>query len=70
MQDIISSQERHENMKWFDAGTKKMSCPSFSAFIKLINVKCTMYREMGLAAAQKGVCAVQKHESAQGKGQD
>ena len=22
IQEIISSQERHQNMKWFDAGTK------------------------------------------------
>ena len=28
-------------MKWFDAGTKKMSVFSFSIFIKLIKVPCT-----------------------------
>ena len=28
-------------MKWFDAGTQKMSVPSFSNFSKLINVQCT-----------------------------
>ena len=28
-------------MKWFDAGTQKMSVPSFSIFIKLIKVQCT-----------------------------
>ena len=39
--DILSSQERHQNMKWFDAGTQKMSVPSFSNFIKLIKVQCT-----------------------------
>ena len=33
-QNIISSQERHPNMKWFDAGTKKMSGSSFGKFIK------------------------------------
>ena len=26
--DIISSQERHQNMKYFDTGTKKMSVES------------------------------------------
>ena len=41
MKDIISSQEQHQNMKLFDAGTKKMSDPSFSNFIKLIKVQCT-----------------------------
>ena len=38
IEDIISSQEQHPNIKWFDAGTKKMSGPSFGTFIKLINV--------------------------------
>ena len=39
--DIISSQEQHQNMKWFYAGTKKMSVSSFGCFIKLIKVQCT-----------------------------
>ena len=29
-------------MKWFNAGTKKMSAPSFSSIIKLNKVQCTM----------------------------
>ena len=28
-------------MKWFDAGTKKMSVPSLGNFIKLIKLQCT-----------------------------
>ena len=28
-------------MKWFDAGTKKMSAPSFGSFIKLLKLPCT-----------------------------
>ena len=36
---ILSSQERHQNMKWFDAGFEKMSV-TFCAFIKLMNVQC------------------------------
>ena len=34
--DILSSQKRHQTMKCFDAGTKKMSVPSFGSFIKLM----------------------------------
>ena len=26
LKDIISSKERHQTMKWFDAGTKKNDC--------------------------------------------
>ena len=39
--DIISSKERHQNMKWFDAGTKKMSVSTFGCFIKLMKLPCT-----------------------------
>ena len=41
LQDTISPQERHQNMKWFDAGTKQMSVSSFGSFIKLIKVQPT-----------------------------
>ena len=50
IKEIISSQELHQNRKWFDAGIKKMSGPLFGTFIKLMNV--TMYRVMGLAPGQ------------------
>ena len=49
--DIISSQERHRTMKWFDAGAKKMSGSSFGTFIKLIKVQCI--GSWGLAQAQR-----------------
>ena len=39
--DIISSQEGYQNMKWFGAGTKKMSGLSFGDFIKLTKPPCT-----------------------------
>ena len=31
-------------MKWFDAGTKKMSVSTFGTFIKLMKVQCTETR--------------------------
>ena len=30
-----------QNMKWFYAGTKKMSVSTFGTFIKLMKVQCT-----------------------------
>ena len=35
------SKEWHQNMKWFDAGTKKMSVSTFGTFIKLMNAQST-----------------------------
>ena len=39
--DIISSKEPHQNMEWFDAGTKTMSGPTFGNFIKLKKLHST-----------------------------
>ena len=47
-------------MKWFDAGTKKLSVSPFGSFIKLMKLQCTASwvspRDRWIAAAAAGHC--------------
>ena len=64
--DILSPQERHQNLKWFDAGTKKMSASAFSNFIKLIRYNVQRRRSRRGAEPRWWWCCWRSHHEGRG----